>query len=142
MLTTALVVLAFVLALVFVLRATDLQVTASVLDNNTGLTFTGASALAVAQAGGNKRSVEDILLVNTTDTTIPLLSAGTLGYAVFLNLDPTNPIDLKVAAAGTIIARLDANGGCALLKIGSGITAPVAIANTATCRMRYKIWEA
>lgn len=71
--------------------------------------------------------------INTIETALNLGSVGTLGYVILVNLDPDNYIDLKTAASGTIIARLDAGGGFAFFKVGSGITAPVAIANTSPC---------
>lgn len=71
----------------------------------------------------------------TTETTIGLGGVTPLGYCMFVNRDPTNYIDIKTGASGTIIARLRPAGGFCLLMIGSGITAPVAIANTAACIM-------
>lgn len=73
--------------------------------------------------------------IGITDTVIPLGGVATLGYFVFVNLDVTNYIDVKVAASGTIIARLDPAGGFLVGKIGSGITAPNALANTAPAIM-------
>lgn len=74
-------------------------------------------------------------LILTSDTVIPYGGVNGLGYWMLVNLDPTNYIDVKTGAAGTIIARLDPNGGFLAGKIGSGITAPNAIANTASCLM-------
>lgn len=71
--------------------------------------------------------------IGITDTAINLGSVAALGYMVLINRDTTNYVDVKVAAAGTIIARLRPSGGFCIFLVGSGITAPVAIANTAAC---------
>ena len=124
----------------------DLVVTVSVLDQNSGQVFPslGIPPWNVFQAGTNKRSIESQgFLVGTSDTTIPLGTIGTLGYAYFQNLDGTNSIDIKNVASGTIIAHLPpAPSPPAFFYVGSGITAPVAIANVAACRLRYRCWEA
>lgn len=73
------------------------------------------------------------------------LPDGTVAYAIFQNLDPTNFINLRVSTGGAIFARLDPDtksdgkGGVAMLRLGSGATAPFAIADTAECKLRYII---
>lgn len=71
--------------------------------------------------------------IATTETTIGLGGITSLGYMLLINRDPTNYVEIKTGASGTIIAKLDPAGGMALFKVGSGITAPVAIANSAAC---------
>ena len=73
-------------------------------------------------------------LIATSETTINLGGIGTLGYVIFVNMDDTNYIEIKTAASGTIIGKLFP-GELMFFRVGSGITAPVAIANTAQCRM-------
>jgi hypothetical protein len=88
-----------------------------------------------------KSPVKLIQSVGTAEEAIDLGDTGTPVYAMFKNLDPTNYIELKVATSGAIFARLDPDtdqdgkGGVALLRLGSGATAPYAIANTSACRM-------
>jgi hypothetical protein len=99
-------------------------------------------------SGGTKRVTETVQSVGTSEEAVDLGEVSAPGYAIFQNLDDTNSIDLKVATAGAIFARLDADlnddgkGGFALLKLGSGAQAPYAIANTAACRMRVIVIEA
>lgn len=77
--------------------------------------------------------------IATSETALKLGDISSLGYVMIVNRDPTNYVDLKVAASGAIFARLDPDpnsagvGGVALLKLGSGAQVPVAIANTAAC---------
>jgi len=73
--------------------------------------------------------------VGTSEEAVTLGDATAPGYAVFINRDATNYIDLKVATGGAIFARLSAGGGLALLNLGSGAQAPFAAANTAACIM-------
>lgn len=73
--------------------------------------------------------------IAVTETTLNLGSITSLGYYAIVNLDPTNYVELKTASAGTIINRLDPAGGFVVGKWGSGITAPVLIANTLACEV-------
>jgi len=71
--------------------------------------------------------------ITTSESAINLAGLSGPGYALIINRDATNYVELKVATAGAIFAKLDANGGVALVKLGSGAQAPFAIANSATC---------
>lgn len=79
--------------------------------------------------------------VATSEEAINLGDVTAPGYAILINRDETNFINLKVATGGAIFARLDADtagngtGGFAILKFGSGAQAPYAIADTAACQM-------
>lgn len=86
------------------------------------------------------RSIKRTFTVNNSDTTIPL-PEGTLGLAMFKNLDATNTINIKTASGGTVIVSLQP-GECALFRFGSGVTAPVAISSAGTPEMEYAILEA
>lgn len=86
-----------------------------------------------------KRYIYDKMSVPITEVVIPLGSVTSLGYYLFINRDPTNFIELRVATSGVKFARLDAVNGPAFGKFGSGITAPFAIADTGSCQMEYLI---
>ena len=86
-----------------------------------------------------KRLSPRLMSVATSETTIDLGTITSLGFAIFINRDPTNYIEIKTATSGTIIAKLLAGECFGPWRIGSGITAPVAIANTAACQMEYMI---
>lgn len=97
----------------------------------------GVTTLSINVSGGNY--VKDIMTVNNTDTTIPLGGLSSpFGVAVFKNMDPVISISIRVAAAGTKILRL-LPGECWALRIDSGITAPVAIADSGSPLMYYAI---
>ena len=105
--------------------------------NAQSIAFPGVTSLLISVAGGN--GVLDVMTVNNADTTIPLGGlTSPFGWAAFKNLDAVNAISIRVAAAGTKIIRL-LPGECAQLRLDSGITAPVAIADAGTPLMAYAI---
>ena len=88
-----------------------------------------------------KKHVKHKMNVGLSEETISLGATGEItspGWAIFINRDSTNFINLKVAASGAIFAKL-LPGEFAMLRLGSGATAPVAIADTAACQMEYMI---
>ena len=107
----------------------------SVAVGNETTPFPGVTALAIPFNGNNV--FRNIMTVNNVDTTIPLGGlVAPFGVCSFKNLDAVIAINLKVAAAGTIIARL-LPGESWPWRLGSGITAPVAIADSGTPLMEY-----
>ena len=79
--------------------------------------------------------------VAITEEAIQLGDVTAPAYAMFVNRDTTNFINLKVGTSGAIFAKLrpdvdgDGKGGVALLELGSGAQVPYAIADTGTCQM-------
>ena len=80
--------------------------------------------------------------IGTTEEALDLGDVGTPGYILLVNLDPTNFVSVRAATGAANAIRLDANGGFALFKLGSGATAPFAIADTAACQIKYLLIEA
>lgn len=77
--------------------------------------------------------------IGTTEEAIDLGGLATLGWAVFKNLSATNYVELRSATgAGNDIIKLPALG-FAIFYFGSDVTAPFAIANTASCQLEYLI---
>lgn len=72
--------------------------------------------------------------ITTSEVALNLGPLASLGWAGFVNLDPTNFIELRVGTGSTKFAKLWPGKG-ALFYFGSGITAPYAIADTATCKL-------
>jgi len=84
--------------------------------------------------------LHNVTSVLITQTAIDLGDIASLGFAVFVNLDVTNYIELQCATSGTIFAKLFPKGSTsginfAVVHLGSGAQAPFAIANSATCLM-------
>ena len=72
--------------------------------------------------------------VGTGETSIPKDQVTSPRWAMFVNRDFTNAIQLKVAASGAVFARL-LPGEFALLPLGAGADTPVAIAENAACQL-------
>ena len=88
-----------------------------------------ASFLADVTTKQTRRGQQSIA---TTETTLNLGGLAAVGWAALVNLDATNFVNVKTAASGTIFAKIPPGGVC-LLYLGSGVTAPVAVADTAAC---------
>ncbi len=73
--------------------------------------------------------------VGTNEEAINLGDLSSAGYAMFINRDETNIIELRVATGGAKFATLKADGGFAFLYLGAGAQVPYAIATTASCQM-------
>ena len=82
--------------------------------------------------------VKGSLSVTTSEIAIPLGGMTQLGWAAFVNRDPTNYLELRVATSGSKFAKL-LPGEPALVRLGSDAQAPYAIANSAPCKMEYLI---
>ena len=86
------------------------------------------------------RFKDDVLDIGTSEETISFGDIATKGYAVFQNLDSTNYIQIGPDSTGIVnFIRLNA-GQIAVLPIDNGATVK-AIANTATCKMRFIAYE-
>jgi hypothetical protein len=81
-----------------------------------------------------KRLVRTKQLVTTSEIAIDFGDVSVLAWAMFVNRDVANYIEIKVATGGAIFAKL-LPGRFALLPLGSGAQEPYAIANTASCQM-------
>lgn len=66
-----------------------------------------------------------------TDTTLDVAALTTPGLALFVNHGPSTKVQLKNAAAGTIIPLIKV-GELALFRLATSVTAPVAISDTRT----------
>ena len=66
-----------------------------------------------------------------TDTTLDVAALTTPGLALFINRGPSTNVQLKNAAAGTIIPLIKV-GEPALFRLDTSVTAPVAISDTRT----------
>lgn len=97
------------------------------------------------QSVSTKKVVRHSQTIGVTEEAVVLGEVTAPGWALFINRDTVNYIDLKVATGGAIFARLkpdtlaNGTGGFAFLELGSGAQAPFAIANTAACLMDYLI---
>ena len=97
----------------------------------------GQAAKLLTQAGVGGTFVPEFS-VATSETTLQLGGLTTLGWCWFHNLDATNFVSIKTAASGTVMIKIPA-ASAVLFHFGSGVTAPVAIADTAATLVEYWI---
>lgn len=98
-------------------------------------------ALEIAEALASvttKKYIKAKQNIGTSEEAIGLGEVTSLGWALFINRDPTNYIELRTGTGATKFAKLRP-GKFAFFEFGSGITAPYAIADTAACQMEYLI---
>lgn len=81
--------------------------------------------------------------VLTTLTAVPVFGLVAPGWAIFVNRDPTNTIDLYTdnGANKKRFAVLPPGGGAALLQLGLDAQAPYAQARVATCQMEILVLD-
>ena len=78
--------------------------------------------------------------VGTTEEAIPLGEVTSLGWAMFVNRDATNYVEIRSASgAGNDIIKVPAGKSAGPFHFGSDVTAPYIIANTAACLVDYLI---
>lgn len=81
-----------------------------------------------------KRFIHSKQNIGITEEAIGLDEVTTPGWAIFVNRDVTNFIELRVATAGAKFAKLKPGEFC-LLRLGSGAQVPFAIADSAACQL-------
>lgn len=89
----------------------------------------------------NKRFVAHKQLIGASEEAIHIAELTAPGWAIFINRSETTYIDLKVATSGAIFARLPADGGAAVLFLGSGAQAPYAVAGVAGAPLEVLICD-
>lgn len=122
--------------------ANELTVTMSLSYARGNFAALARSLAALGVSVSSDPIICDVLAVTTAEIAIPL-GGVTVGstWAWFRNLDPTNFIEIRVSTGGTKFCKLKP-GEAALLRLGSGITAPFAIADTATASLEYALFSA
>lgn len=97
-----------------------------------------AATLAVTLSG--RGFIRNQQTIGTSEEVIALSEIAP-GFAILVNLDPTNYVDVRCTTGGLKFARLRANGGLCLLELGPDALAPWAIANTGACRISVFICQ-
>lgn len=125
--------------------ANEITVAASLAYANSAIGISGVT-LAITAPGlftiSGSKFVQNVMSVPTTagGTAIPLGSVGTLGWAMFKNLDNAHFVEIYNAVAGTKLVRINP-GEIALFRFAQSVTAPAAIADTGAVNMEYLILD-
>ena len=121
-----------------------IQLTAQLALTESGVSVQlGASGVYVAIAGS--KYAQQVMSVPTTSggTAIPVSSLTNVGYALFINLDAVNYVDVYTAvtgSSGVAFARL-LPGDVHLFRFTPAITAPALLAHTAACQVEMLLLE-
>jgi hypothetical protein len=128
------------LALAVTLCASQpIQLTAILNLTETGIT-TGLSVSGLYVPLTGSKYSQFVMAVPTTSggTSIPLSSLANIGYCEFVNLDPTNYVDVLTAvtgSSGVAFARL-MPGDAHLFRFTPAVTAPAMLAHTASVNVQ------
>ena len=124
--------------------ANEITVTGQLAYNNAALSIPQEilNFLPTKFSIAGKNFVSGTMAVPTTagGTAIPLGNLSAPGWGMFVNLDSANYVELLTAVSGTKFPQLMA-GEPALFRFDPSVTAPAAIAHTATVLMAYLILE-
>lgn len=121
--------------------ANELTLSASLSYAKNNITVALSVASLLANVAGNGLEALNNYVATTSDTALPLgsvTSAG--GYLFIINTDPTNYVTIKSAVGGTPLTRILA-GQFALFRLDNSVTVPSIQANTASCIVKYAIFD-
>lgn len=117
--------------------AGEIRISASLGVDN-GLIDEALSKSGLRFDWSGSKVTKHIQTIGTTEEAIDLGEITTPGYFMAVNLDNTNYVEIRSGTgASNDIIRLDANNGLCLLRWGSDISAPFAVANTAACNVMF-----
>jgi len=105
-----------------------------------------SEALSVSGLKATLTGKEVIKATQTIPTTaggtaLNLGGLGSVGWALIKNLDATNYVDLLDAVSGTPIIRIPPGLSAGPFLFTPTVTAPAALAHTASCDIEYEIAE-
>jgi hypothetical protein len=119
--------------------ADELKLTASLAYEDSEGTEVGPFGLTDLLADvATKRVTRLKQNVGTSEEAINLGDVTAPGWALFVNRDATNYVELRVASGGAKFAKLLAGEFC-LLRLGSGAQVPYAISNGSAVQLDYLI---
>lgn len=120
--------------------ANELTISGSITFNDTDETA-AVTALNASMTGTRFIHMRQSIATSEEALGLGELSGSTLGWFWAKNLDSTNYLEIRSGTgAGNDVIKLKAGEFC-LLRWGSDVTAPFAIANTAACLLEYRIYE-
>lgn len=110
--------------------------------NISQINFPATAANVAANVAGKNFSFGSQLVPTTAGgTAIPKGAIGTLGWGIFKNIDATNFIKLLTAASGTLFGRLNISEPASCFRFDQSVSAPAAIADTASALLQYLMIE-
>ena len=99
----------------------------------------GLSILELQKSVATRKFVHAKQNIGTSEEAIGLGELATLGWAIFVNRDATNYLEIRMSSGASNDHVRVPPSSFAVFHFGSDVTAPYAIANTAACQMEYMI---
>lgn len=121
--------------------ANELVISCSLNYGKNNISINEVVSNLLATVTGNGLNSLSSYSLTTSDTAIPLGSVTSAGGWLFIvNLDPTNYISVKDAVSGNLISRLLPGEFC-LFRMDPSITAPSFQAHTASCLVKFCVFD-
>jgi hypothetical protein len=118
----------------------ELTINCSLVYNKNSISIQ-ESAGGIVSVIGNGLNALSSFTATTTDVAIPVGSSTVAGGWIFIqNLDLTNYVQLETATSGTMIAKLLPGEFC-LMRLDASITAPAVKAHTASCLIKFCLFD-
>ncbi len=118
--------------------ASELTLSGSLLYSDSEGTEDSLSISELMASVATKRLVHAKQSIPTSEIAIELGDLSSIRWAIFINRDSANYLELKVATGGAIFAKL-MPGFFALLPLGSGAQVPYAVATGSSCQLEIII---
>ena len=115
--------------------ASELSLVASASQTKNGATYSASYTKTVDVSGNTP--VAAVQSIGTADETLSLGEISSIGWFIAKNLDATNFIEIG-HTSGTYSIKLKAGEPCSF-RVGSGMTAIHAKADTAACLLQYLV---
>ena len=120
--------------------ANELALNCSLSYNKNSIAIQEAAGLLVPVTGNGLNSLS-AFTATTSAIAIPLGSSTVAGGWIFIqNLDLTNYVQVLTGTGGTIFARLNPGEFC-LFRLDASATAPAVKANTASCSIKFCLFD-
>lgn len=114
--------------------ANELTLTASLTYEDSEDASVSLALTDLIASVASKKYIKHKQNIGTSEEAIVLGEVTSPGWALFINRDETNFIELRVATGGAKFAKLKP-GEPAFLRLGSGAQVPYALADTAACQL-------
>ena len=119
----------------------ELALSCSLNYNKNSISLSEIISNLVITVTGNGLSSLSSFTATTSAVAIPLGSSTNSGGWVFIqNLDPTNYVQVLTGAAGIVFARVNPGEFC-LVRLDATVTAPALQAHTASCVVKFCLFD-
>jgi hypothetical protein len=120
--------------------ANEIEMSASLAYEDSGGSLVSLDKLEAQVSVTTTKFIRNKQSIGTTEEALALGEVTSLGWAMFVNRDSTNYLEIRSGTgAGNDIIKIPPGKSAGPFHFGSDVTAPYAIANTAACLLDYLI---